>query len=146
MRDKLSPACKMNKEEKARLMTGTSAGHKSWIKYHSWCNENVKMHLCGSEMSLNYTSKTKRPAVIYCVTGVQARACASICISCMNAFLMPVKSLSFSWKKLSPCLSDMQRRLNSLMNSQVALWAPDPPPPSSSLSHTYQTHIHLHTH
>lgn len=45
-------------------------------------------------------------------------------------------------KQQSPCLSDMQRRLNRLMNSQVALQGLDHYPPLR----TYQTHIHLHTH
>lgn len=55
---------------------------------------------------------------------------------------MTVKSYSFSRKTASPCLSDMQRRLNRLMNSQVALQGLDYNPP---IAHISNTHTLAHT-
>lgn len=64
--------------------------------------------------------------------------CDSVQASCLG------NPSNLAQNTASPCLSDMERRLNRLMNSQVALqglnYTPTPP------SHTYQTHIHLHTH
>lgn len=58
---------------------------------------------------------------------------------------------SFSWSRKnppSPCLSDMQRRLNSLMNSQVTrgldYYSPTPPY-THTITHISNTHSLVHT-
>lgn len=47
-------------------------------------------------MSLDYTWYNLMAKLDVVCAGAQARAYVSICISCMNAFLMPGKSFSFS--------------------------------------------------
>lgn len=115
-------------------------------KAGSFCFVAVKRK---KKHTLRYISGTQRwQAMAGCV---QAWMYAAICISCMHACLMqPNLSHGARKKSPSPCLSDMQRRLNSLMNSQVTrglnYYSPTPPytHDHTHIKHTF-TRAHIKT-